>query len=220
MMHIMENNAAILIADLSGYTALTEAHGASTAAITIDKYINIVHSSLRGKTILHERIGDEVMILSDSADDLIDTAIMLIHNCSKENYFLQIHGGLHYGKILKHNRHYFGSPINHTSRIAGKANNGTFWCSSSFINALSNPSKYLFSSKGKHHFKNVTEKIDVFEITLNKLLACHIDPVCRMLIIDKEKAVPHPRDKNVFFCSPHCLNISVMDSNNRKHLNA
>src|SRR5450432_2061274 len=99
----MEQNTAILIADLSGYTALTEAHGASTAADTIDKYINIVLKSLIGNSTLHERIGDEVMVVSDSADDLINTAIMLIDNCSKENYFLQIHGGLHYGKILKHN---------------------------------------------------------------------------------------------------------------------
>ena len=36
----MEQNTAILIADLSGYTALTEAHGASTAANTIDKFLN------------------------------------------------------------------------------------------------------------------------------------------------------------------------------------
>lgn len=208
----MEQNTAILIADLSGYTALTEAHGASTAADTIDKYINIVLKSLIGNSTLHERIGDEVMVVSDSADDLMNTAIMLIDNCSKENYFLQIHGGLHYGKILKHNSHYFGSPVNHTSRIAGKANNGTFWCSSSFINALSDPSAYLFSSKGNHDFKNVSEKIDVFEITLQPATGFHVDPVCRMLIHNKENAIPHPKNNNIFFCSSHCLNTSVKHS--------
>ena len=132
----MEHNSAILIADLSGYTALTEAHGASAAAETIEKYLKIVKLSLIGNSKLHQCVGDEVMIVSKSADDLIKTAIMLFQNCSGENLFLQIHGGLHFGKILKQNNNYFGSPVNLTSRIAGKASNGTFWCSLAFIKAL------------------------------------------------------------------------------------
>jgi len=40
----MEENIAILIADLSGYTALTETHGAASAADIIDKYIQIVEN--------------------------------------------------------------------------------------------------------------------------------------------------------------------------------
>ena len=37
----MEENIAVLMADLSGYTALTEIHGAVSAANLIDKYIEI-----------------------------------------------------------------------------------------------------------------------------------------------------------------------------------
>lgn len=214
----MEQNTAILIADLSGYSALTDAHGASTAANTIDKYLNIVHASLTGNVTLHERIGDEVMIVSDSADDIIDTAIRLVDKASKENYFLQIHGGLHYGKILKHNNHYFGSPVNHTSRIANQANKGTFWVSSAFVKALVNPGKYLFSSKGKFQFKNLNEKIEVHEIILNKQLSYYIDPVCRMLIHNKENAIRHPQDSNMFFCSADCLHRSLGSSNKKKQL--
>ena len=208
----MEKNTAILIADLSGYTALTEAHGALTAADTIDKYINIVLASLKGKSTLHEHVGDEVMIMSDSADDLLNTAISLIANCSKEHRFLQIHGGLHYGKILKHNSHYFGSPLNYTSRIAAKANKGTFWCSSIFINALSNPLAYSFSSKEKQQFKNVTEKIDVFEIVMNETSEYKVDPFCRMLIHDIKNAIPHPYDNSIFFCSNDCLKAALNES--------
>lgn len=212
----MEKNIAILIADLSGYTALTEAHGASIAANTIDKYLYIVQRSLIGKSTLHQCVGDEVIIVSDSADDLINTAISLIANCSKEQYFLQIHGGLHYGKTLKHNSRYFGSPINHTSRIANKANKGTFWVSSAFVNALTNPQKYSFSAKGKQQFKNVSEKIDVFEIITNKTLKYNVDPVCRMLIHDKENAIPHPHDDSVFFCSADCLKAALKEEDNKK----
>ena len=60
----MEQNIAILVADLSGYTALTEMHGSDTAADLIDKYLEIVQNSLVGASHLHERKGDEVMIVS------------------------------------------------------------------------------------------------------------------------------------------------------------
>jgi len=45
----MEQDIAILIADLSGYTALTETHGASSAADLVDKYVEIVNNSLAGE---------------------------------------------------------------------------------------------------------------------------------------------------------------------------
>src|SRR6266498_5759604 len=117
----MEQDIAILIADLSGYTALTETHGALSAADLIDKYIEIVNNSLIGDSHLHERVGDEVMIIADSPDNLLLTAAVLSRNILKEYNFLQIHGALHYGKILKRNNSFFGSAINLTSRIASQA---------------------------------------------------------------------------------------------------
>ena len=203
----MEQNLAILIADLSGYTALTETHGPAIAADMIDKFMDIVEDSLAGDSKLHQRVGDEVMIVSDSADHLVKTAAMLIHNCSKEHYFLQLHGGLHYGKVLNRNDHYFGSPVNLTSRIANKANKGTFWCSAEFVNELSDTSAYTFSSKGKHHFKNLTEETGIFELMIENVNSFNIDPVCRMLIHKRERAIRHPYEQNVFFCSPACLGI-------------
>ncbi len=207
LIELMEQNVAILIADLSGYTALTETHGSETAADMIDKFLYIVEDCLASDTQLHQHVGDEVMIVSTSPDQLMSTAVMIIQNCSNENHFLQVHGGLHYGKVLKRNDHYFGSPINLTSRIASKANKGTFWCSSGFINKLSDPVAFSFSPKGKHSFKNVSEEIEVFELMTENANSFHIDPVCRMLIHKKEAATPHPYEQNIFFCSANCLDI-------------
>ena len=204
---LMEENIAILIADLSGYTALTETHGPVTAADMVETFLTIVDNCLVGDTILHQRVGDEVMIISSSPDQLISTAVMLIQNCFKEHLFLQLHGGLHYGKVLKRNNHYFGSPINLTSRIANKANAGTFWCSSEFINALSNPGMFTFHSKEKHNFKNISEEIGVSELVIENAKVFYIDPICRMLMLEKDNAISHPDEKNIFFCSTSCRDI-------------
>ena len=203
----MEQNIAILIADLSGYTALTETHGASSAADLIDKYIEIVNKSLVGECHLHERVGDEVMIVSDSPDHLLSTAVVLLQTVVREYNFLQIHGALHYGKILKRNNSFFGSTLNLASRIASHAKPGFFLCSADFLNAMTEKNSYLFTSIGKHNFKNVIEEKEVFEMTIDRPESLYIDPVCRMLLTAEEKRISHPIQSNLFFCSENCLEI-------------
>lgn len=201
----MEENIAILMADLSGYTALTETHGAASAADLIDKYVDIVHGCLVGDSELRERTGDEVMIVSRSADFLLSTACMIMKHASAEENFLQVHGGLHYGKVLKRKESFFGSAINLTSRIASKAYPGTFWCSHDFIGALNNRDACSFEPRGKHQFKNIAEEKEVAELINPSAIAYFIDPVCRMLIIDTDSAIRHPHEPEVFFCSESCL---------------
>lgn len=201
----MEENIAILMADLSGYTALTETHGAASAADLIDRFLEIVQGCLVGDSELKERTGDEVMIVSASADFLLSTAFMLMKHTSREDNFLQVHGGLHYGKVLKRNDSYFGTAINLTSRIAAKASPGTFWCSDDFLEAVTDISPFEFEPKGKHRFKNMAEEKDIAELVNPRAISFFVDPVCRMLILDKAAAIRHPEKLEVFFCSEACL---------------
>lgn len=205
----MEENIAILMADLSGYTALTETHGSVKAADLIDKYLAIVENCLVGDSRLHERTGDEVMIISTSPDCLLATSLMIMKETSGEENFLQVHGGLHLGKSLKRNNSYFGSAINLTSRIAAKANPGTFLCSEEFVTSLSGRSSARLTPAGKHSFKNISEEREMFELRNENKNSFFIDPVCRMLILDTSKATKHPGPEDIFFCSPGCLDIHV-----------
>ncbi len=203
----MEKNIAILMADLSGYTALTETHGAVAAADMIDKYIGIVENSLIGDCKLHERVGDEIMIVSSSPDNLVATTLNLLSNTSSEENFLQVHGGLHYGKVLQRANSFFGSTINLTSRIAAKANAGRVLCSDEFVNALSDRSVFQLTSKGDHLFKNVHSKKEVFELGNGHNKTFYIDPICRMLVLEPEQAIQHPTEKGLYFCSSACLDM-------------
>ncbi len=205
----MEENIAILMADLSGYTALTETHGSISAADLIDKYLAIVENCLVGDCRCHERTGDEVMIISSSTDYLLATALLILKETSGQENFLQVHGGLHLGKALKRNNCYFGSAINMTSRIAGKAKSGTFLCSEDFANSLSDKSLSGLKSTGKHRLKNISEEKEMFEIIYENENSFFVDPVCRMLILDTGRAIKHPMSENIFFCSAGCLDIHI-----------
>ncbi len=203
----MEKNIAILMADLSGYTALTETHGPASAADLIDKYISIAEKCLVGDCKLHQCIGDEIMFISENPDHLLQTAVNLEASIVTEENFLQVHGGLHFGNILERGGNYFGSTVNLASRIAAKADAGSFWCSGEFENSISDKSICTFSSKGKHLFKNIVGEKEVFEIGTSNFQTYHIDPVCRMLIIDHTHAVRRTHEDERYFCSSKCLEI-------------
>ena len=123
---------------------------------------------------------------------IILTTLLLIQKTCKVEKFLQVHGGLHFGKIVKRNNNYFGTTINLASRITNQAAPGTFWCSHEYVRALSDPAAFNFASKGKHRFKNISEEKEVFELITNHPNALIIDPVCRMIIRDEANAVQHP----------------------------
>lgn len=201
----MEKNIAILMADLSGYTALTETHGAKIAADLIDKYIHIAKNCLVGDSKLHQRTGDEIMFVSDYPDNLLATALNLEAHTTKEENFLQVHGGLHFGRVLERGDNYFGSTVNLVSRIAAQAVAGTFWCSDEFVNSLKDKSICAFKSKGLHLFKNINGQKEIFEVSIEKTKTDYIDPVCRMLVVNPQNAIHHPNEVGLYFCSSQCL---------------
>jgi class 3 adenylate cyclase/YHS domain-containing protein len=213
----MEKNMGILMADLSGYTALTETHGSLTAADLIDKYVDIVENCLIGDCRLHQRVGDEVMVVSSSPDYLCATALMILRNTSNEEYFLQVHGGLHLGKVLQRSNSYYGAALNLTSRMVGKANAGSVLCSDEFVNALSDRSMFNLVSKGGQDFKNINGKKEVFELSIEQTRSFYIDPICRMVILDTEQAITHPTQTGQYFCSSACLEL-YGHRNNKKYV--
>lgn len=203
----MEKNVAILMADLSGYSALTEVHGAFSAANLIDRYIAIAKNCLVGDSRLHQQTGDELMFVSESPDSMLATAKQLAVASANEAYFLQVHGGLHYGKVLKRGENYFGTALNLAARIAAKAKAGTFYCSAEFAGAVTDKAAGIFRSKGHHLLKNISEKKEIFEVDTETIKDHYIDPVCRMLILAPEHALRHPGHDAVYFCSGQCLEV-------------
>jgi class 3 adenylate cyclase/YHS domain-containing protein len=156
------------------------------------------------------------MIISTSPDHLLTTAELLLETTFEQYNFLQIHGGLHYGKLLKRNNSYFGAALNLTARIASQATAGTFLCSQEFIDVLSDKFFYKFESKGKYNFKNVADEKKIFEIVLEKPNHFHIDPICRMIVSREADSLAHPEQSNLLFCSQNCLDIYLRNNINQR----
>lgn len=205
----METNVAIMMADLSGFTAMTEIHGDHSAISVIDKYLGIVKKSLVGSSHLHERVGDQMIIISSTVVDLAYTATMLFEHAHNENNFLELHAGLHFGKIILKDDDYFGTTINTAARITSVAGSGKILCSADFKDQLPENHPFIWVGKGKHKFKNLLNPVELFEMSCcieNMTKKYVIDPVCHMLIKSPETAKQFVHnEETLYFCSDNCL---------------
>ena len=203
----MEKQIGILIADLSGYSALTDIHGAKAAVKVIERYVTIARSSLIGNSHLIERAGDQLIIISNKADDLAKTAITLEQNTEAEPHFLSIHAGLHFGSVIEHNGHYYGSTINLAARISTKAKENKILCSQDFMNALIAPCEFSFVPQGNIRFKNILESKAIYELLPKTITNTkfQFDPVCHMHLDDHELSISLINgEEEYFFCSDEC----------------
>ena len=204
----MEYKQGILVADLSGYTAMTEAHGARSAAGLVKRFVELVNQSLTGNCRLVERVGDEVIILSDKVDDLLQTALKLQELTQSEKEFLAVHAGIHYGEILVEDNHIYGSTINLASRIAAHSGGGQVLCSAAAISNLKDKTGVQFKSLGPTRFKNVKEPVEIFAAAYKTAPAEKVfDPVCHMALDQDAVTASWQHENNTYyFCSDECRN--------------
>lgn len=207
----MEKDTAILMLDLSGYTAMTDVHGGASAARLVTKYMELVEKARSGNCELVQRVGDQVVMLAETGDDLLATIVQLMGFIVEENHFLSIHGGLHFGSVHYQGGHLFGSTINVASRIMNLAKTGQILCSAAFLNSI-NRELYRFSPIGKIRFKNVLKEVEVFEFENSNVNPVPIDPVCHMRINEPTRFIYHGAGTTFYFCSQHCLDIFESDT--------
>ena len=95
MSHPREADVVFLIADLAGYTALTEALGDMEAAKVIARYVELAHDALRPGTRVVERVGDELLIVGADVVSTLRTAMDLHAAVECEPLFPAVRVGLH-----------------------------------------------------------------------------------------------------------------------------
>ena len=197
----MEKDIAIMMADLTGYTAMTDAHGGASAARMVRKYMELVDTTLVGSSKVIQRIGDQVVIIGDNATDVLLTGQGLNKVTSDEHHFLSIHAGLHFGEVFIEDDNLFGSTINVAARIMNIAQGGEILCSQNFLSQL--PDRSPFEFIGAHKLKNVVEPIELFRFSVPVTLS--LDPVCHMQVDPQRSPYTVTLDHTTYhFCSPHC----------------
>lgn len=202
----MELECVFVIADLAGYTALTEAMGAEEAANVVDRYVVLASTALCAGTRLIERVGDQVLITAVDALSATRTALALREAVEAEPFFPSVRIGLHGGPVLERDGRYFGPALNLTARVAAHARAGQVLCTG-WIAAAVTPCGVDCRPLGAVRFRNVAEPIDIFEIVdvSEEQTVTVLDPVCRMHVRRDSAPARLPfAGATYFFCSFEC----------------
>jgi len=124
-------------ADLSGFTALTQALTPAQLSELLNQFAgtvsDVVHAD-GGRVV--KFIGDEVMWVSSAPEGLVRAAVDLVEHPKAREEGLQVRAGLAFGTVLAINGDYFGNPVNLAARLVAAAAPGQILATSELHDRL------------------------------------------------------------------------------------
>ena len=198
-----------IFADMSGFTALTEAHGDETAVELVAGFSEAVQPRLANRGAEEVKsIGDALMIRCEDAASAIRLGLEIVHEVGGQDRFPTIRVGMHSGRAAERDGDWFGSTVNLAARVAGRAAGGEVLLTAATRAALPDPRQFTFHERGRVHLRNVSEPVLLFGALRRGLVSTldlPVDPVCRMAV-DPDGAAGSLRHRGTtyFFCSLGC----------------
>lgn len=202
-----EIDLALLIVDLSGYTAFTETHGALYASEIVLRFQRLAAASLEPGVAIINSIGDDVFCAGADTLAVVRTALRLRDEVERQAEFPNVRTGVNRGQIVEREDQLFGAPINLTARVAAHAVGGQILCTEPIARALRGIAEIEARPIGERRFRNVARSVPVFELTRMSAAArtSVIDPVCRMQVeINRAVATIAHAGATYHFCSLKC----------------
>ena len=161
--------AAILFADIVGYTALMQKDEA-TANQNLEKF----HQTLNEKVNHHKghiinNYGDGCVCTFDSAVDAMHCAKEVQHIFQSEPK-VPVRIGLHSGDVFFKDANVYGDSVNIASRIESLGVAGAVLFSKRIKRHIANQTDFKVQSLGAFHFKNVEKTMEVFGLVNERLI--------------------------------------------------
>ena len=202
-----EVDLALFMADLCGYTALTETHGALAASNTVFRFVQLARSRLETGVVVVDSIGDAVFCAGEDPLAVVRTAIGLRDAIEREPEFPRASMAIHRGLVVEREGRLFGVSINLTARLVAHALGGQILCTEPIARAVGASDGVECRPIGAHHFKNVIRSVALFELAPRSAgpVVTFIDPVCRMQVTSDGAAVVIAHQGVTYrFCSAVC----------------
>lgn len=200
-----------MLADLAGFTALTEAHGDEQAADLAGRFFACVRDLLpehRAEEV--NTIGDAVLLRCADPNQAVLLAMRIVDAVTVQPEFPNVRVGVHTGPAVERDGDWFGAAVNLAARVSGAASGDEILITEATRRALVDkelPGLRLHG-RGRHQFKNVSQPVVLYELTKTETRAGGrvVDPVCRMALPPDQCAgwLRHG-GAEYHFCSLSCL---------------
>ena len=160
--------AAILFADIQGYTAMMQSDesGAFQLVEKFNAEINKLVPSHNGEVI--QFYGDGVLALFETTIDAISCSLALQKEFRKEPT-IPVRIGLNNGEVILKEDNAFGDSINLASRIESIGIPGSVLFSENIYDLIHNKKQFDTQLIGEFKFKNVKKKLKVYGLTNDDL---------------------------------------------------
>ena len=161
--------AAILFADIAGYTAMMQ-QDEQKALESIHRFKEVLEKitpEYQGKIVQY--FGDGCLLAFDSSVNSVECA-MALQKAFRDSPQVPVRIGLHLGDVVFRNENVFGDGVNIASRIESLSSPGAVLMSKSIRDQIKNKSDFQLASLGFFDFKNVEEHIEVFALTNDGLI--------------------------------------------------
>lgn len=158
-------SVAVAFIDLVGFTSLTEALPNAALADLLDSFESLavdVVISHGGRVV--KLIGDEVMLIAESAADALACAEELAAKSQDIGQGLQTRAGIAYGEVLTRGGDYFGGVVNRAARLAGLAGPREVLITGEVAAILSDEDLARFERLGPTLLKGVNSPVDVHRL--------------------------------------------------------
>jgi len=200
--------STFLVADLAGYTALTQAHGDEHAADVACAFADSVRALADAYDADNiKTIGDAVLLRVPDPVDAIHVAARIVGDLGARDRALGVCVGMDTGTAVERGGDWFGSAVNVASRVADLATSGEILMTRATHDAVASavlPGQ--LQARGEHEFKNLAEPLAVFALVpAEGAEELPVDPVCRMAV-DPASAAEHLEHerRTYHFCSTEC----------------
>ncbi len=121
--------------DLSGFTALTEAHGDDEAVRTLGRFRTLTNGALGPDDVLVKTIGDAVMLAFPDPERAVAGLRRLFDAALGDATLPLIRAGAHHGPAVADGDDFFGAAVNLAARVAAQAGGGQLLVTVSIANA-------------------------------------------------------------------------------------
>jgi class 3 adenylate cyclase len=198
-----------LFADLSGFTALTEAHGDEQAADLVGGFCVAVRQLLAAHQAQEVKtIGDALMLRTGDAVAAIRLGLCIVHDVGAAHGFPLVRVGMHTGSAVERDGDWFGTTVNLAARVSAAASGGEALLTAATRAAAGEVEGVEVRERGRRAFRNVGEPVQVFVAVRqgeHSSSGLPIDPVCRMAV-DPWHGVGRLTHQGVeyCFCSLRC----------------
>ncbi len=161
--------AAILFADIAGYTAMMQDNEKNALAVLnwFEEALEDIVPKHQGRIVKY--FGDGCLLAFDSTSNSVDCAIAL-QKAFREPPLVPVRIGLHLGDVVFKNDNVFGDGVNIASRIESLGIPGSILLSKTIRDQIKNKAEFVLVSLGYFDFKNVSESMEIFALANDGLV--------------------------------------------------